>query len=63
MDLLEYLQKNTISIEIIKIIFMKVCQQVKILHDQYIVHGDLKYENIIILSNELMLIDFDESFV
>lgn len=42
---------------------MKVCQQVKILHDQYIVHGDLKYENIIILSNELMLIDFDESFV
>lgn len=63
MDLLEYLEKNTITIEIIKIIFMKVCQQVKILHDEDIVHGDLKFENIIIVGNELMLIDFDESFV
>ena len=62
-DLLEYLIENTITIEIIPFFFRKICEQVKILHDQDIVHGDLKYENIIIVGKELILIDFDESFV
>lgn len=62
-DLLEYLIKNTITIQVIPLIFRKICEQVKILHDQDIVHGDLKYENIIIVGRELILIDFDESFV
>ena len=62
-DLLEYLLKNAITIKSIPFLFRKICEQVKILHDQDIVHGDLKYENIIIIGNDLILIDFDESFV
>ena len=56
-NLKEYIENNKFN----KNIFYKICDGIKFLHENNILHGDLKSSNIIINNLEIKIIDFDNS--
>jgi len=63
-NLFEYVKKNNVNIIKVKHIFYQIATAVKLLHDNNIIHGDLKLENILINENlDIKIIDFDLSNV
>ena len=58
-DLARTLKKqNKITLKTIKTYWRQMLQAVKIVHDQGIVHADLKPANFLFVGNQLKLIDF-----
>lgn len=63
-ELFEYLQNNTLNQEIMLINAIATCKEVQALHEQRIIHADIKPENfILLLDGQVKAIDFGFSMV
>lgn len=61
-ELGEKLKYNFVDLDVKKIM-LEICQGIKYCHDNNIIHGDVKLENIILKDNKYKLIDFGYSRV
>ena len=56
-NLKDYIKNNEINFDLL----LKICEGLKFLHNNRILHGDIKSSNIIIKDKQINIIDFDNS--
>lgn len=66
MDLFDYITRNCVNSEVkLREIMKEVVKCIKVLHDHSVCHGDLKFENFVVIEEfplKLMVIDFGFAF-
>jgi len=58
-NLLEYVKKNKLNQPQIMVLFYQLLNATKFIHDNHILHCDLKLDNIMILDEQVKIVDFD----